>query len=241
MQVQKSIVVLAASVMTILVFTGCKKDNDEMETKQCRIVKIIQPDGTPIDYTYDQNGRIASMVMGNDTTILVYGAGTALHTTTSLGVFKERRTITNNSNGMAVNIRVDRDINGTTWTNGSYEYNGTQVAKTTVTNYNDNPPPSTSQAYWNNGNLITVVSSLSTTVLDYYTDKPAQQGDYLHLSTMLAGGYKIYDSKNLLKSITTSPAVTGITYEFDGDGKITKLTATTGGVVQSYAYQWQCD
>ena len=91
-----------------------------------------------------------------------------------------KESVTLNANGLASNVRTENNVAGTSWDNTLYEYSGTELIKSTYTN-SAGDPVEISTFTWSGGNLTSITSGSSTTTISYYTDKPAQPGDYFSL------------------------------------------------------------
>jgi hypothetical protein len=226
------------SLLLILAFTACKKDKDEKKKPTCRIITITPSSGNSFNISYNSDGKISTMSSGNDITTFAYSGNTTIATTTTSGTFSSKKIITLNSNGLATNVKTEYNTSGTNWSNDVYEYSGTEIIKLTNTS-SSGGSPSISTVTWNNGNLVSITSGSSVSTIDYYTDKPAQTGDYLDIA-QLVGGFQIYRTKNAIKSLFSGSTITSFNYNFDGDGKITSLTAS-GSTNITYSYQHQCN
>ena len=231
---------VSVTLFTISFFVACKKDKDAQNKPACRVITIT-PSSSPGDsynVTYNTDGKPGTISSGNDVTAFAYSGNTAIATTNTSGAFSHKTVITFNSNGLASNVKTEYNLTGTNWNNSVYEYNGTELIKSTSTSSGGGSPYVT-MLTWSNGNLVSAASGSSTTTLDYYTDKPAQPGDYLYLS-QLVSGYQIYKTKNLVKSLLSGSDITGFSYNFGSDGYITSVTVS-GSSPATYTYQYQCN
>jgi hypothetical protein len=231
----------AATFLTITTLIGCKKDKDEARKPDCRIITATPTptsSGDPFNISYNSEGKISTLSQDMDVTTFAYSGNTVIATTNTSGTFARKNIITLNADGLATNVRTETNTSGTDWTNQAFEYSGTEIIKATTTS-SGGGTPSVSIVTWSNGNLVSITSGSSTTTLDYYTDKPAQTGDYLSLAQLVAG-YQIYRTKNAIKSILSGSSINNFDYSFDGDGKITSLIAT-GASNTTYSYQHQCN
>ena len=80
--------------------------------------------------------------------------------------------------------------------------------------------------------------------MEYYTDKPAQTGDYIDLFQMFNIGYaRYFKSKNLIKSIKilSSGETYNFTYTFDNDDRIINMTYNTSSTSTNYDINYICD
>jgi len=227
------------SLFLILVFSACKKDNDEKKKPTCRIITITpSPSGNAFNITYNSEGKISTISTGNDITTFAYSGNTVIGTTNTSGVFSSKKIITLNANGMATNVKTEFNSSGTNWSNDLYEYSGTELIKATSTS-STGGTPSVSTLTWSNGNPVSATTGTSVTTLDYFTNKPAQTGDYLDIAQLVVG-YRIYKPKNAIKSLLNGTNINSFDYTFDSDGKITSLVAT-GATNTTYTYQYQCN
>jgi uncharacterized protein with porin-like fold DUF4595 len=227
----------SVALITIILFAGCKKNNETRS--DCKIVAVTSTNGSPNYLSYSTDGKLASDSSGNSVTTFVYSDNTVTGTTNTSGAFSSKAIITLNANGLASNVRTEYNTAGTNWGNALYEYNGTEIVKVTNTS-SSGGTPSITTITWSNGNPTSISSGSAVSILDYYTDKPYQQGDYLYLAQLLEG-YTIYRSKNLLKSIVTGSTLTTFTYSFDTDGNISMMTVSSGNTATTVLiYQYQC-
>jgi hypothetical protein len=229
---------MAAALLTIITMAGCKKDKDDKKP-DCRIITITpSPTGSAFNISYNSEGKISTISTGGDITTFAYSGNTVIATTTNSGTFKRKMIITLNGNGLATNVKTETNASGTTWNNDLYEYSGTEIIKATGTS-SAGGTPTVSTLTWSNGNLVSITSGSSVSTLDYFTDKPAQTGDYLHIAQLVAG-YQIYRTKNAIKSLLSGSSITSFNYTFDADNKISSLAAT-GSSNTTFNYQHQCN
>jgi hypothetical protein len=188
--------------------------------------------------SYNSDGKLSTNSHGTFITTFSYSPNTVIETTTNGGVFGSKKTITLNANGLATNVRTENNVTGTLWDNTLYEYSGTELIKSTNTN-SAGDPVAISAFTWSGGNLASITSGSSTSVLAYYTDKPAQTGDYFSL-IQLTFGFQIYNVKNAIKSSVSGSSTTSFIYSFDNDGKIASVSVT-GNSTTTFNYQYQCN
>ncbi|MFT3979137.1 MAG: hypothetical protein QM687_01615 [Ferruginibacter sp.] len=225
---------LCLSMTTI--FSACSKDDD---TPACKIITITPSAGTGTNITYNDDGSIHSISSGTSVKTFAYSGNTAIATEMNSGVFSSKVIITNNSSGLATNVRTENDMAGTSWSNLAFEYSGTQLIKQTSTNSSGGTPGVTTVA-WTNGNPTEVSSGGSNIqTIDYYSDKRSQTGDYWDIAQTMQG-YRIIRAKNPIKSILSGSTITNLSYGFNADGNITSLNATGGSTI-TYNYQLQCN
>jgi hypothetical protein len=230
---------LIMAVVFAAIIASCKKDEAPKQT--CRIItatQVISGMNSTFNLTYNSEGKLSSVTEGKQTSVYVYGGNTVIVNTTSDGLFYSKRIITLNTNGLASNSKTENDITGSDWDNISYEYNGTEIIKSTFTVSAGGAP--TIETYkWSGGNMVSLTSGSTSTILEYFTDKPSQSGDYFYFTQLIAG-YNVLKAKNALKSISTGSDITNFDYNFDADGKITSFVCT-GGSSYTQTYQYQCN
>jgi hypothetical protein len=227
-------------ITATLLFWGCKKDSDkEPPVPVCR-VQTLTESSTVLSFLYDSSKRV-SRVASSDGTLEEYSykGDTTRILQTQGGAFELRKIITNNAQGMATQVRIEDNPAGTTGTVLNFQYSGTELiqeiqkpigsASTTVTIYT-----------WSAGNLTEIRSGSTVSVLDYYTDKPSQPGNYLELVNIMEG-YAIIKTKNLLKSVTQSGVTVTITYIFDKDDNITQALFTGGSGNNTIGISYLCE
>jgi hypothetical protein len=230
----KRLIAISPILFIAGVFLSCKKSNDRKP--DCRITTIAPvPTGSSYHITYNAEGKIRRLVFNSTLTNYEYNGNTVTATNEDSGSFRSRRIITLNEAGMAINVRTEQNISGTDWINDSYEYNGEELIRSTNTSSTGNKPSVTTYV-WSGHNLVSGTVDSTTTVFDYYQDKPRTDGDYFSLIKTLLG-YDIYRPKNLLRSIDG----TVFEYDFDPDGKISTLTLNSGGNFTSLDYEYQCN
>ena len=235
-----SLKMLFAVLLAVLVY-GCKKDKDDVKKPSCRIITATPTPssaGDPFSISYNEDGKISSLTQGTNVTSFLYSGNNAIATQMTGGTFSLRKIITINSDGLASNVKTEYDQAGTNWNNEAYDYSGTELVKATTTS-SSGGAPTIAILTWSDGNLISLTSGSNVTTIDYFTDKKAQMGDYLDLAQLVAG-YKIYRTKNMIKSIFSGSSITTFSYNFDGEGKITSMDLGGAGT-GSYAYQHQCN
>ncbi|MBC7936185.1 MAG: hypothetical protein H7Y86_12620 [Rhizobacter sp.] len=215
---------------------GCKKDNDDAGS--CRIITVTPSAGNGFNFTYNSSGKTETMTNGNSLTVFSYGGNVIISTTTVNGNFSSKRIATLIANGFAANVKTETSADGSTWYKDTYEYNGTELIKDTYTN-SQNVVPEVTTVGWSGGNLVSTTREGVTTHIEYYTDKPSQTGDYLALMQMIQG-YKVYNTKNVIKSLITGTTITSFDYTYE-EGKITALKFNGDGTIINYNFQYQCN
>jgi hypothetical protein len=230
------------AVLITAVLVSCKKDSTPAPI--CRIITVspVSADGgTTYNFSYNSEGKLSSSSSSTSTSVTTYSysGNTVIASTTSGGVFKAKEIITLNANGMASNVKTENDEAGTSWDNTLEEYSGTELIKSTSTSSSGGPADVTTFV-WSGGNLVSSTSGSLTTTIDYYTDKPAQTGDYLSL-LQLEDGYEVFRVKNAIKSFLVGSTIFSYSYSFGSDGKIASIAITTGTDTSTDDYQYQCN
>lgn len=232
-------------IAAIILITSCKKNTDKKAS--CRIVTVTQTSSGSsglINISYNNDGKISTLntSAGGSTTnkVFTYSGNTIIiHATT--GSSTSRDSVTVDAKGRPLNIRQFSDLTGENWTNIRFEYNGNDLLKFHQTSDGD-ATDETSIATYSNGNMMELQSPSGKSVLEYFTDKKVQQGDYLEISSLTQYGVSVYPHKNLVKVIDSGPgSLINFNYEFDADGRITKVIATGGSSSTEIAYQYQCN
>lgn len=239
MKTQKLIILL---LLTLVI--SCKKESDK--TVNCNITSVVQA-GTAGNQvfvlTYNDEGKIATLDQTSGTTYhkdFSY-VGNTLYVVTldKDGHFSQKDSITLDSQGRPLNIRSFTTADGSVYSDINFEYNGDELKKYVQTQVPGGSATTTTATYIN-GNPTTISSGGISSILDYYTDKKVQKGDYLELAGLVQYGVSFYPHKNLVKMIAGGNSITNLTYEFNADGLISKLTATTGNQLTQLTYAYEC-
>jgi len=229
---------LLIAVLITAVLASCKKDTTPKPI--CKIITMTPSGGGTLTYnfSYNSDGTLSTRSYGTYISTYSYSANTVIATTTNGGVFSSKEIITLNANGLASNVRTEDNVAGTIWANTLFEYSGDELIKSTDTN-SAGDPVDISTFTWSGGNLVSITSGSSISTLAYYTDKPAQTGDYFSV-IQLTFGYQIYRVKNAIKSSGEGSSINSYSYSFDTDGKIASMTVT-GNSTSTFNYQYQCN
>lgn len=218
-------------VIVIIFCYGCKKDSNDI-TNTCRLISVITPSANDTFHiSYNNEGKINSVTFKTIVSNFFYSGNTTTITKVINGLYSGRTVVTNNANGLAINVKTEFNAAGTEWTNTTYEYNGEELFRSTSTHSGGGEPSVTAYA-WINHNLVSMTTGSTTEIMEYYTDKPSQEGDYFSLLDFLQG-YDIYRTKNLLKSIYGEE----LTYEFRADKKISSFSSNS---VIAIRYDYEC-
>jgi hypothetical protein len=236
---------VAAAFFLFVAVASCKKNNDKKAN--CRIVTLTQTSssGTVIqNYTYNNEGRILTVntsgANGGNKVFTYLGNTVIAISSQSDGSFASRDSITLDAKRRPLNIRQFFSEQGDRWANNSFEYNGDDLQKIHLVN-ESGTQQQTSVATMVNGNMVSLVNDDGNSTLEYFTDKKVQQGDFLELSSFSQYGLSVYPHKNLVKTIASNSNIINFNYDFNTDGTISRVTATTGGTVVTISYQYQCN
>jgi len=250
MKLSKEIVRILCILLACTSIISCKKDNGKEDSKPstCRIITATITDGSStstVNIGYNNDKKISSLSMSGAVAInkvFNYSGNTIIvNSTTTGGAFSGRDSVTVDNMGRPINIRHFYNQSGTSWHNLVYEYSGDIMTKFSEA-YQGNTFPASYTVNSVNGNVISFGNNGTSTSLEYYTDKSIQPGDYLEFTTWIYYGVSIYPRKNLIKKIDSgSGNFENVSYEFDADGKITKVIVNYGSGVNTYTYQYQCD
>ncbi len=214
--------------------SGCKKNNDKKAN--CRISSASSTTaGNAYLFLYNNENKLIRTSLGSSVITYDYSGNTTTVTNLDSGKFLNKSIVTNNADGLAINVRTETNTNGSEWSNTFYEYTGTELAKSTFTS-SAGGSATVSTYVWTNGNLVSSKTDTTISTLDYYTDKPRQPGDFLSLVQVIQG-YEIYRTRNLLKTASG----TNLIYIFGTDGKIISLEAVSGTSTTILDYQYQCN
>jgi len=236
MRTQKFLSVPVLLFAAASLFSSCKKD--DAPSQSCRIITISASGSDPINFTYNADGKVSSYISGKTSITYAYSGNNVVSNETYNGAFSQKKIITNGANGLTTNVKTETSANGSTWFNDSYEYNGTQLIKATTT-FSDGSQPTVNIIKWENGNMSTLTNGNNITNIEYYTDKPAQQGDYLDLIQKIQN-VNIYRTKNAIKSLFSGGDINTYEYTFGSEG-ITGLKMSQGNSTTNYTYQHQCN
>lgn len=216
--------------IVILFCFGCKKSNNNIASP-CRLISVITSTNDTFHIVYNNEGKINSVTFKSIISNYTYSGNTTTIIKVIDGLYSGRTVITNNTIGLAINVKTELDASGSDWINTTYEYNGEELFRSTRTN-SDGGTPSVTTYEWINSNLVSMTTGSTTDRMEYFTDKPSQEGDYFSLVDFIQG-YDIFRTKNLIKSIFGEV----ILYEFRADKKISSLTTESGITVR---YDYEC-
>jgi hypothetical protein len=236
---------MTVAIILSIAILSCKKEGDKKAT--CRIVTITTSEsgGNSIfNVTYNNEGRISTLSSSGSNfsnKVFTYNGNTVIaNASNDDGSFGSRDSITLDAKRKPLNIRKYFDEDLSNFANFSFEYNGDDLLKVNQTSETGGVPE-TSVATYVNGNMVSLQSPSGISTLEYFTDKKVQPGDYLELSSFIEYGVSVYPHKNLVKTIANGSSILNFNYEFNADGTISKVTATSGTTVSTVTYQYQCN
>jgi hypothetical protein len=242
MNTKRSLSAITICLAFCTAFTSCKKDTEIVTppVPNCKITVISITSG-PVDIVYaiayNEDGSKNTVTTGNVVTTFSYSGNTVIENETVAGAFSSKAIVTLNGAGFTVNRHTETNPSGTVWQNLAYEYNGTELSKSTFSS--SALPTSVTTYTWTGGNVTSITANGSLSTLEYYSDKLTIPGDYFQLAQILTSG-TIYKTRNALKSLTSGPIVVGFVYTYGADGKIGQLKMTSGGTESIYAYTYLC-
>ncbi len=231
-------------VLTFLLFQSLscsKKSGSAASSSSCKLISATQSgtQGTgTIDFTYNDDGKIASIVSnlstGTTTKSFTYtGNVVMISTTTSGSSSVTTDSIVVNSDGL-----MQSDINRTA-TDVSflvYNYSGTEV--TSETTEDNSNPIATVNFTFTNGDFDGFPQSNEAFA---YNDKASEQGDYFQFSQLVENGVPWIKCAHQVVSASAGAITESITYTYDNSGKITQMTLFGDGQTITYDYDYQCD
>lgn len=232
---QLSLLLLAVFII-INGLLSCKKDAPPAK-QDCKIVSLITGNEA-IAFTYDTEGRLSSKTSATSTDKFVYNGNIVIITNTTGAVVNTITTVTLNANGLASNVSIV-DGAGVNFSNITFEYNGTEVNKSTTTNPAGGDP-SVTTFNWSGGNLTSFQTGANITILGYSATLPSQDGDFWH-TLNLQQGYEVFRTKNVVTSVDSNGIISTNNFVFDADGKITQVNSISNGVVFTFNFQYDCN
>jgi uncharacterized lipoprotein YehR (DUF1307 family) len=216
-------------------FSRCKKESEKKE--YCRITKLIKNGNEEIDIKFGDNEKISSIEnnVTKELSTYKYEKDTVFISASKNGTLLYKLVVTNNKDHFAKNVLMQLGPNE--WINQAFTYEGRRIVHNNATN--SDGESETASYIWENGNIDVLVNVVETTHFEYYPDKNFQDGDFLAVQQLLVG-YRIYEYKNLLKSMETNNNKTYYTYLFDEKGRVSEVTATSNNPSISYKIEYDC-
>ncbi|HTD95004.1 MAG TPA: hypothetical protein VK644_14360 [Chitinophagaceae bacterium] len=230
------ILVPALFVLTLTsIFISCKKNKDNDRKLTCRVSSFTGIGDKPVVLTYNQEGKVSRVSTGFHVVTISSDGNKKTIVTLDTGKFSQRSIVTENAAGLATNVRLETTIDGSTFFNTAFEYDGEEVSRSVATNSEGTPPVITTFT-WVNHNMVSQTSDGSTITFDYFLDKPRQDGDFLFLLRTIQG-FETIRSRNLIRTFATGAS---FTYDFNADGNIASLQANQPGSIVIVDYVYDC-
>lgn len=240
-------ITLLTAVSVVVLLASCKKNSDTSPSGVSSKLKYYIEDARATPYGtvdsfsvgYDNNNRITSLTGKSISFAYAYNGNTGY----TLDLF-EMGQLSIHEIGFIKGSYVDStfQVNNTQdTTTEKYIYSGTQLTSRITYDYSNGLPlvhDRENYTYDGNGNLTKAVQLDGTTTTYTYTDKPFQltvNPTYqpLQAKNLPATEKKTDGGGNTIATVTYS-------YEFDGQGRVTKETDSISGgfvVVKLYVYQ----
>jgi len=201
---------------------GCKKDRDEnMSPVQhgCRVAYFTTNVRDTSFISYNSNGSVNN-VRETDGSVTTYTYANNTVTLNKVGTtgFQFRTIATLNSIGLATNVHMDFNLQGTDFINVAYEYDHDQVSRGIATLANSGFVD-TIKFTWQNGNPVSTNESGNISHYEFDLNNPHQAGDYFSLVKLLTG-FEVIRPKNLVTSSDQST----FSYTFSPEGRINSIT-----------------
>lgn len=234
---------------------SCKKSTSHT-SNSCRIAvdydTLFLPGGTETSSTrlfYDNEGRMAYTLFksSNDssTRVFIYNDSSLVITPTN--PLSPYDTIVTNGKGMPIRIKqiyVSNDY----YDLAAYSYDAAgllqSIAYSQASTSGANLRTATSTYKFVDGDCVsetyTDANGTSTTTFTYYTDKPAQDGDYQRFQDLSRYGTVIIRNKHLLRSSQSGTYISDYSYTFDNTGRIVTATYRFNNEVFRHTYEYDC-
>lgn len=242
---------LSAGLLSILLFTACNKD-DKKELRTCRLDAVdYRTPGIHSRYAFSYesslNSRAVMVTRNTDslngekssasTQLTYFGtSAVAIHRMAD-SLFASHDSLVFDGDGRLLTRISYRNASGSSATATSYAYrSGSQLLQTVERDLGTNAILHTTNYTYSNGNI----SATDSAQYSYYTDRSFQNGDYWMLMQMLQDGLTTIYNNNLLQSIQRSSGIVNLFYNFDGEGRITRINGSGGGPDFSYDVSQYC-
>lgn len=243
---KKLILSLPVIACLCVVMPSCKKSGGGSAASSCQIITILDSSSsgnTTYNLTYNNNGKVSTIqntsVSNPSTEVFTYSGNNILITTTGAGnVFVSADSIvTNNAGLITFSQTVDASSDTTVYT---FTYDGNNNLLKSTYQYNSGTISTNTYTY-TSGDLTSSSDGTNTTTYTYINSKPSENGDYIHIFQLFNYGGQAIRTAHLIQGVTAGSTVDNFTYTFDSSGKITALTLTSGAVVETVSYQYQCN
>lgn len=240
---------LLAPLLLASMIISCKKNNNENEnvivqTPSCKLVKIISvstntASNSTFNISYNNDGNISVIHQTGTgdpiTKVFTYNGNTILITHSTGNKVSKVDSLQLNNNGL-LDFAQSKDEGSGTKTTNKFTYNAAGELLTSSTKSGNNPVTTTSYTFTNGDMTLQ-----GTTAYSYFGDQSFRDGDYLQIVQLVNTGALFVRNKHLVKAVQTGTTLQNFNYEFDADGKIKKLIATSGATIESLTYQYDCD
>jgi hypothetical protein len=239
----KKFLFFSAFLVLFLIFEpSCSKKN--AAAPACQLITILDVNGsttTTFNITYNNEGKISTLqsVAGSNTTSKVFTyIGDVIFVTTTYSGSSNQTTdsIVINSAGL---ITSDQYRSGTDQSLTTYTYSGNELLKS-IYQYDSNPAVTTTYTF-TNGDLTSSTDGTTTSTYSYNTSKAATQGDYFQIVQLIQYGASFVINSHQIIGYQVGSTIENINYTYDNTGKITGLTGTTGGNIETITLQYNCN
>ncbi len=219
---------------------------DTLVVKNCQIIAQYQTNGAGdttavITYTYLSDGRISGSlnkytdINGTYSVSFAY-SGNMIYRAVAAGVNSSVDTITLNANGM---ISKDKEVVGASTWISNWIYDANQQ----LTNFNQQqdayPPYTAAYVFTNGDNTLSTTTGFASDTLVYDLSKPAVHGNQDEVNQLLSLGAMYIKNKHLVTSSNHGSTIT-YSYEYNGDGNISRMKIMVGNNVQYESFTYQC-
>jgi len=216
-------------------FVSCKKDNNS-DAAQCRVTDIKSNDSISSEYglSYNADKKISVITLApyKGKRLFTYSGNFIFRAVMdSSGNIIQSDTLSLNKNGLVSSI-ASYFVG-----NGSHSYEAMVYdSKNQLIGVTGASASNTFVNYtWRNGDMVSIkYITTDTEIMNYYTDKPADNGDYLRIMSFTEWGLPLFKCNHLFKGSGNNI----FTYTYDADGKITSVLNNRTVL---YTYTYSCD
>lgn len=233
--------VLIVGSLCLFLSPSCSRKSSPAQN--CLIATVTDQNGTnatTYNFTYNNAGQILTEKYSTGgfayTREFTYSGNTEIMTTLG-GPAPVIDSITLNSDGLIESDYYSEAYNRIVTI---YTYSGAEV-QTMITSANDGLTPDTTTYVWTNGDLTSsTLSGSGTTFYTYYTTT-SEPGDYWSVIQLINNGGYFLKTVHQLASNQIGSTIGSINYNYDNTGKVTLVSVTTGGFVETYSYKYACN
>jgi|GEM_PF-2026804 hypothetical protein len=234
---------LIVAIACLFVSPSCsKKSSNPNPSQTCQIITVTDQNGTTATtyhLTYNNAGQISTEKYSIGgvvyTRVFTYTGNTEIMTTLG-GPAPITDSITLNSDGLIQSDYYSEAYNRIVTT---YTYSGAEV-QTMITRANDGSTPDTTTYTWTNGDLTgSTLSGSGTTFYTYYITA-SEPGDYWSVIQLINNGGYFLKTVHQLASNQLGSTIVSINYTYDNTGKVTLVSVTNGGNVETFSFQYAC-